>query len=68
MWSFEKLGHRVEARTRLTVGGPELRILLGDEVLWSHVYTDGSEDLVAADADGKRDEFVAKGWEPPAAE
>ena len=52
----------------MTVSGPELRIFVGDEVLWSHVYTRGSEDLVAADADGKRDEFVAKGWVPPAAE
>ena len=41
LWTLRKDVRRVEARTRMTPIGPELRICVDGELLWSQVLPDG---------------------------
>ena len=60
LWSLHKKGHAVEARRRMTPGGPELRIVIDGDLWWSRVCPTAA--AVQAAADTKHAEFLAKGW------
>ena len=57
-----KKGHQVRATTRMTPGGPELRITVAGELWWSRVYRGGDGHLLGEESTKKRDEFAARGW------
>lgn len=63
LWTLHKDGHTVEARTRMTPLGPELRIYEGGELLWSQVHRDGR--AVGDLADAEHADYLARGYEPP---
>lgn len=60
LWRMTKGTRVVEARTRMVPLGPELRIWLDGELLWSQVLRDGRDvgDLAAE----TRAAWCAKGW------
>lgn len=64
LWSLTKRTHRVDCGVRATPSGPEIRINLNGELWWSRVYRGATEETLTAEADRKRDEFIAKGWAP----
>jgi hypothetical protein len=64
LWQLTKGGHLAEARVRATPAGPELRLLIDDELWWSQVVRPATEDALTAAADLKREAFKAKGWAP----
>lgn len=62
LWSLAKAGHRVDACTRATLAGPELRIAIDGELWWSQVVRPPTEAALTAAAEAKRRDFEAKGW------
>jgi hypothetical protein len=66
LWRLMKRDHTVDACVRATPAGPELRILLDHDLIWSQVIRPPTEDALTAAADTKRAEFEAKGWTLPA--
>jgi hypothetical protein len=68
LWRLEKTVHVLkrqqtrfaEARTRMTPLGPEIRIYVDGELLWSQVLRDGRD--VGASSEEKRGDFLALGW------
>lgn len=65
VWRLTKRGHYVDARVRVTPHGPELRILLDGDLIWSTVVRPPTEDTLTGVAETKRAEFEAKGWALP---
>jgi hypothetical protein len=63
LWTLAKKGHQVRCTTRMTPGGPELRIYVAGELFWSRVYRDGQGDWLGEEAEKKRGEFEALGWQ-----
>jgi hypothetical protein len=62
LWALAKKGHQVRAATRMTPGGPELRIYVDDELWWSRVYRAGQGHWLGEEAEKKRGEFTERGW------
>lgn len=60
LWTLRKDGNTIEARTRMTPLGPELRIYEGGELLWSQVPRDGRE--LGELADRERQDYEARGY------
>ena len=50
---------------RQTPIGAELRIYLDGALWWSRVYRPGTGNVLAEEADRKRGEFLALGWDAP---
>lgn len=62
LWTLTKHTHRVECRVRAMASGPELLVRIDSELWWSHLYRGATEELLTAEADRKREEFLEKGW------
>lgn len=62
LWTLVGHGRTVEARTRIVPLGPELRVYVDGELLWSQVIRDGSLEALSADT---RAHWAAKGDGPP---
>lgn len=60
LWTLRKDVRRVEARTRMTPVGPELRICVDGELLWSQVLPDGR--AVGELAAEQRRALEGRGW------
>ena len=60
LWTLQKGARVVEARTRMTPIGPELRIYHNGELLWSQVPRDGRE--VGELAEQERRDYEARGY------
>lgn len=63
LWTLTKADRRAEARVRATPFGPELRILVDGELMWSQLFQPATEAGMQDAAERKREEFEAKGWE-----
>lgn len=61
-WTVAKRGHLTTCHARTTPGGPELVIRVAGDLWWSHVYQGATTEILTAEADRKRAEFLAKGW------
>lgn len=49
LWTVERAGYLVEARRREVELGPELRVFLDGELLWTQVIRDGTLEQLSAD-------------------
>ncbi|MGE0363052.1 MAG: hypothetical protein AB7R67_20230 [Vicinamibacterales bacterium] len=62
VWALEKAGHTCAGSVRATPWGPELRVVVDGELLWSHVYRGATDDELTDAVDRKRAEFEQEGW------
>lgn len=63
LWQLHKGADRAEARKCIKFARREFRVYVNGELLWSRNY--GLDDTAQfdADADAKREEMIALGWE-----
>jgi hypothetical protein len=63
IWRVQKDRRHAEARVRTVPHGHELRIVVGDELMWSCVYRSGKESAERGTAStGVLQDFQRLGW------
>jgi hypothetical protein len=62
LWTLTKTGHVCRATVRRVPEGPELRILIDHELIWSRVLSGATDRMLHDAAASRLRDFASRGW------